>query len=973
MSPRSAAMASDWWSAVICIIFTLAIVALGVTAEWSKLRGAVTVRKLSTVSPDGSTHDRWYLRCKYSRGRSNPSIETTSMSTEFHTSYYSSEAEAKEDIEAFGQFIRHEHNVQYGSRGEQQATGSSIPLPSAFFDAEGRPTTETGHLLMALPPGERAIAMLQRPSNDAAAPGVLLNTTQPRKGQPPYVYECPYLSEGQRTAMGQPSKPGVSGRHRRQVRRMSGKRSAQAAAGKQQRTKQRKLLSRQEFVDTLQTRIDLRGRYIASLEATLKSGDFGSLIASFPEERVLPGLDNKCDLNAEGQSPGPPSDPQQPLQINLSRHQVGRLVHQARTICSLYHRLNERDAAHLLQLLAVTDANFNDASHFPRACGLPTDTAVKNATAQEMGLNPRTVSRWVTDYKATGCEGFSEDGRGKHQGNWILLQEDLKGKLRKWLLLQSLGGKLSVSAAHRFINEELLPRLGAEQLAEFGFSLPNCVCRRTAHNWMTRCGAKSTYYKKGYYNDMHERPDVVEYRDNVYTPMCEKVELREPLWVVITEGNLKELLSKLTTVSQTAITRVQDILLRKHIEVDLTGPESPLTKPASTKQPDCQAYTLSDAAATSRVSPYPPAAGALPRCCTAAHACSPTPQLHVEGSGPDILLASTTPAQCSYSQTPVSPSTPLVDPAPPASQPLDGMPTRLLGSSSPPASSSCTGAGAGAGSSGVGAGSSGTGAGGTCNIVPRLLNTLPAKALQAIVTDINNRIHDINETNPHKLSVCKKSGTKKVLVDAILNHVIYVGADYFHDNYKQQLEVATAMEAKRMQASWKLQHPPPLAQPVDDEVTFISDLAPRPVISEEDATVNMLSALIHRVDVAGETMFEYHVDLIQDTDLRERISPTGGNTSVRHSPVRLETCPNKAHYTNCKQVYTSVVFPPLFVRCALCCACTVPSSITVVISYMLQVPPTCLPPWAGRVLLQAERLVHPRVDSRRHSRTAQEK
>jgi hypothetical protein len=93
-----------------------------------------------------------------------------------------------------------------------------------------------------------------------------------------------------------------------------------------------------------------------------------------------------------------------------------------------------------------------------------------------------------------------------------------------------------------------------------------------------RCGSKSTFYKKGYYNDMHERPDVVDYRDHVYTHMCEKVELREPLWMILNSAQLTELLDNLSSVNPAALLRVRNNLLRSDPDVDMTD-SPPLAAP----------------------------------------------------------------------------------------------------------------------------------------------------------------------------------------------------------------------------------------------------------------------------------------------------------------------------------------------------------------------------------------------------------
>jgi len=55
---------------------------------------------------------------------------------------------------------------------------------------------------------------------------------------------------------------------------------------------------------------------------------------------------------------------------------------------------------------------------------------------------------------------------------------------------------------------------------------------RTAWHWLYKLGWWHTELKKGVYMDGHERPDVIEYRINVFLPLMASLERRMVQWVL---------------------------------------------------------------------------------------------------------------------------------------------------------------------------------------------------------------------------------------------------------------------------------------------------------------------------------------------------------------------------------------------------------------------------------------------------------
>ena len=83
-------------------------------------------------------------------------------------------------------------------------------------------------------------------------------------------------------------------------------------------------------------------------------------------------------------------------------------------------------------------------------------------------------------------------------------------------------GKVTPKEFHCTLNEQILPSLG--------FALKDGLSERMAQQWLVSLGWRHTRVKKGVYMDGHERPDVVEYQNDVFLPLMASFEQRMAQW-----------------------------------------------------------------------------------------------------------------------------------------------------------------------------------------------------------------------------------------------------------------------------------------------------------------------------------------------------------------------------------------------------------------------------------------------------------
>jgi hypothetical protein len=120
-------------------------------------------------------------------------------------------------------------------------------------------------------------------------------------------------------------------------------------------------------------------------------------------------------------------------------------------------------------------------------------------------------------------EQLPASNRGGDHGHSLLNDERVQASARAYLLDLPVG-EVTTAQFHHALNERILPSLGY-QLTGTGLS------SRTARRWLCKLGWRHTELKKGVYMDGHERPDVVEYRNNVFLPLLASLERRMVQWI----------------------------------------------------------------------------------------------------------------------------------------------------------------------------------------------------------------------------------------------------------------------------------------------------------------------------------------------------------------------------------------------------------------------------------------------------------
>ena len=107
-------------------------------------------------------------------------------------------------------------------------------------------------------------------------------------------------------------------------------------------------------------------------------------------------------------------------------------------------------------------------------------------------------------------------------------EEDYKIKFKKWM--RSNLRKLSMDMVWEYLNTKFLKKIPEDTLLAHRISLP--ISRDTAWNWMIKCGAGCMGSEKTYYNDHHENPEVILFRE-IYSSYEKTTEAHESLESII--------------------------------------------------------------------------------------------------------------------------------------------------------------------------------------------------------------------------------------------------------------------------------------------------------------------------------------------------------------------------------------------------------------------------------------------------------
>ena len=166
----------------------------------------------------------------------------------------------------------------------------------------------------------------------------------------------------------------------------------------------------------------------------------------------------------------------------LSAAQVSRLTTQGWALIKYYETVDEIEQGVL------------DGTVQPKEGGTVKAAAEQAAAYFNMNFCAETIRSWVFDFES-GQLGFALDRRGRWERELLIHEEHIAHLFRKWMVSQAKTEKLSVDAAHRYLNETLLkpPHVSEELLDVYNISLPISIS--TARFWMARSGALVVRYR----------------------------------------------------------------------------------------------------------------------------------------------------------------------------------------------------------------------------------------------------------------------------------------------------------------------------------------------------------------------------------------------------------------------------------------------------------------------------------------------
>jgi hypothetical protein len=142
---------------------------------------------------------------------------------------------------------------------------------------------------------------------------------------------------------------------------------------------------------------------------------------------------------------------------------------------------------------------------------------------------------WYLQYKIHEYERAQDDGqglfevdsRGTHEHTWLLHEEDLLMQFRNHILA-NINKINSYSDVTYWVNNTFLVDQGP-LLEKPNLELP--ISDKTVGEWIRRDGGRTDTFKQHYYNDQHNKPLVVAYRNEEYIPKVLALQKRMFMWV----------------------------------------------------------------------------------------------------------------------------------------------------------------------------------------------------------------------------------------------------------------------------------------------------------------------------------------------------------------------------------------------------------------------------------------------------------
>ena len=112
--------------------------------------------------------------------------------------------------------------------------------------------------------------------------------------------------------------------------------------------------------------------------------------------------------------------------------------------------------------------------------------------------------------------------RDSYKRPFLLEEEDIKIDFKRYI--RKTLRTVTVLKVQEFLNTVLLPPVEGKVLALFGLSLP--ISPDTAWRWMLKCNAGRISNDKTYFNDHHNHPEVILYRENLFRELLRQSPMR---------------------------------------------------------------------------------------------------------------------------------------------------------------------------------------------------------------------------------------------------------------------------------------------------------------------------------------------------------------------------------------------------------------------------------------------------------------
>ena len=300
-------------------------------------------------------------------------------------------------------------------------------------------------------------------------------------------------------------------------------------------------------VQVLQARISLYAELYTRLKGSLMTDNAWRYIIS---RDSVTGIE-------EGEEVEEADDNISKTRESYSTTQMSRVIQQVSVSSEFYESFRKRDEEELQivlsfdkdykKLITVEDklnlfrnidtkvvVEHRSANSVPAIIMAIRDTYSSIAMELKLPNAAKTISGWINEFQRSGYRGFKEDLRGSFKRDSFLETHNLVMHLKSYMKNTQT---LSVEACYKFlvklINDKLNDKSigGHDNILDVNKEIS--VSRATVQRWMVLYGARYDTVVKSYYTDNHNHPEIMKYRDTIYTPLRLKLMRRMPCWVEV--------------------------------------------------------------------------------------------------------------------------------------------------------------------------------------------------------------------------------------------------------------------------------------------------------------------------------------------------------------------------------------------------------------------------------------------------------